>query len=146
MGAQNGTMPPNVGPTFGNMSPTYRPTQHLGPKIADTDIRQTQLRYYRTNSPHMVILSATSAHKRRSRITQGSLLAAIELIIQATSQHQLQTSPLSNCSSTPPSACPAPSSSGWTWQISISTFPCPIQSTCTSDWTSSLKRLLSHTT
>ncbi len=43
VGAQNGAMSPNVGPTFGNMSPTCRPTLYLGPKFTDSNIRHAQL-------------------------------------------------------------------------------------------------------
>ncbi len=40
---QERQMSPNVGPTFSNMSPTCRPTRQCRIKIANADIRQTQL-------------------------------------------------------------------------------------------------------
>ena len=41
---QNGAMSCHVGPAFSELSWTCHPTRHLGPKIGDSDIRQTQLR------------------------------------------------------------------------------------------------------
>jgi hypothetical protein len=41
---QERQMLPNVRPTFSDMSPTCRPTRQCCVKIADADIRQTQLR------------------------------------------------------------------------------------------------------
>jgi hypothetical protein len=46
VGAKNGEkwqMSPNVGPTFSDILPTCRPTRQCHIKIADADIRQTQL-------------------------------------------------------------------------------------------------------
>jgi hypothetical protein len=40
---QERQMSPNVGPTFSDMSPTCRPTRQCRVKIANVNIRQTQL-------------------------------------------------------------------------------------------------------
>jgi hypothetical protein len=45
---QERQMSPNAGRTFSDMSPTCRPTCQCCVKIADADIRQTQLRYLAT--------------------------------------------------------------------------------------------------